>query len=60
MNAIKAQVLADFLAETQEEDEETNFQSHDEKGKNTGWMLYTNGASSDNGSGGGLMIVSQK
>ncbi|GJR76734.1 hypothetical protein Tco_0089099 [Tanacetum coccineum] len=36
MNAIKAQVLADFLAETQEEDEEIDFQSHEEKGKNTG------------------------
>ncbi|GJU05327.1 reverse transcriptase domain-containing protein [Tanacetum coccineum] len=35
-NAIKAQVLADFLAETQEEDEETDFQNEEGKTKNTG------------------------
>nr|GEU68055.1 hypothetical protein [Tanacetum cinerariifolium] len=55
-NAIKSQVLADFLAETQEED----FQNHEDKTKSTGWRLYTNGASSDDGSGASLMIVSPK
>ncbi|GJZ66101.1 reverse transcriptase domain-containing protein [Tanacetum coccineum] len=47
-NAIKAQILADFLAETQEEDDETNFQNQEEKGKITGWKLYTDGASTTN------------
>ncbi|GJV30815.1 reverse transcriptase domain-containing protein [Tanacetum coccineum] len=57
-NAIKAQVLAYFLAENQEEDDEIDFQSQEEKGKNTGWKLYTDGASSDDGPGAGLMIIS--
>ncbi|GJZ96786.1 hypothetical protein Tco_0669120 [Tanacetum coccineum] len=35
-NAIKAQVLVDFLAETQEEDDEIDFQNQEEKGKNLG------------------------
>ncbi|GJR69957.1 reverse transcriptase domain-containing protein [Tanacetum coccineum] len=49
-----------FLAETQEEDEETDFPSQEEKGKNTGWKLYIDGASSSDGSGAGLNIVSPK
>ncbi|GJV40953.1 reverse transcriptase domain-containing protein [Tanacetum coccineum] len=56
-NAIKAQVLADFMAETHEEDEEEDFQNHEDKTKSTGWRLYTDGASSDDGFGAGLMIV---
>ncbi|GJZ77061.1 hypothetical protein Tco_0641733 [Tanacetum coccineum] len=35
-NAIRAQVLVDFLAETQEEDDEIDFQNQEEKGKNLG------------------------
>ncbi|GJZ83606.1 reverse transcriptase domain-containing protein [Tanacetum coccineum] len=46
--------------DTQEEDDETDFQNQEEKGKNTGWRIYTDGASSDNGSWAGLMIVSPK
>ncbi|GJX37094.1 hypothetical protein Tco_0250397 [Tanacetum coccineum] len=57
-NAIKAQVLADFLVETQKEDEETDYQSQEDKTKNTGWKLYTDKTSSDDGSEAGLMIVS--
>ncbi|GKE53800.1 reverse transcriptase domain-containing protein, partial [Tanacetum coccineum] len=57
-NAIKAQIFAKFLAETQEEDDETDFQNQDEKRKSTGWKLYTDRASSSDGSGAGLMIVS--
>nr|GEV49925.1 hypothetical protein [Tanacetum cinerariifolium] len=53
-NAIKAQVLVDFLAETKEED----FQNHKDKTKNKGWRLCIDGASSDDGSEAGLMIVS--
>ncbi|GJY21743.1 reverse transcriptase domain-containing protein [Tanacetum coccineum] len=56
-NAIKAQVLADFLVETQEKDKETDFQDQEDKKLNIGWGLYTDGASSDDSSGAGLMIV---
>ncbi|GJX88081.1 reverse transcriptase domain-containing protein [Tanacetum coccineum] len=56
-NAIKAQVLADFLEETLEEDEEKDFQNQEDKTKNMGWRLYTDGASSDDESRVGLMIV---
>ncbi|GJZ89829.1 reverse transcriptase domain-containing protein [Tanacetum coccineum] len=59
-NAIKAQILANFLVETQEEDDEAAFQSQEDKGKNTGWKLYTNRASSSDGSGASLMIVRPK
>ncbi|GJX88190.1 reverse transcriptase domain-containing protein [Tanacetum coccineum] len=59
-NTIKAKILVDFLAETQEEDDETDFQNQEEKGKSTGWKLYIDGASSSDGSGAGLMIVSPK
>ncbi|GJZ38167.1 reverse transcriptase domain-containing protein [Tanacetum coccineum] len=59
-NTIKAQILTDFLVETQEEDDEATFQSQGDKGKNTGWKLYTDGASNSDGSGAGLMIVSPK
>ncbi|GJZ12314.1 reverse transcriptase domain-containing protein [Tanacetum coccineum] len=47
-----------YFVNTQEEDDETDFQNQEEKGKNTGWRIYTDGASSDNGSWAGLMIVS--
>ncbi|GJR07281.1 hypothetical protein Tco_0530265 [Tanacetum coccineum] len=58
-SAIKAQVLVDFLAETQEEEEETEYQSQRDKTKNAGWRLYTDGASSDDGSGAGLRIAKE-
>ncbi|GJW62697.1 reverse transcriptase domain-containing protein [Tanacetum coccineum] len=48
----------DFLEETQKEDDEIDLQSIEEKGKHTRWKLYTNEASSSDGSGAGLMIVS--
>ncbi|GKD29836.1 hypothetical protein Tco_1240614, partial [Tanacetum coccineum] len=57
-NTIKAQILADFLAETQEEDDETDFQSQEEKGKSMRLKLYNDGASSSDGSESSLMIVS--
>ncbi|GJV89979.1 reverse transcriptase domain-containing protein [Tanacetum coccineum] len=56
-NAIKAQILADFLAKTKKEDEETDFQEQQPRGQNTRWKLYKYGASSGDGSGAGLMIV---
>ncbi|GJW93737.1 reverse transcriptase domain-containing protein [Tanacetum coccineum] len=59
-NAIKAQVLAKFLAETQEEDEDTDFQDQEGKKLNIGLRLYTDGASSDGGSGARLMKVNQE
>ncbi|GJT19869.1 reverse transcriptase domain-containing protein [Tanacetum coccineum] len=57
-STIKAQVLKDFLLETQEEDEETDFQNQEGKPKDTRWRLYTDESSSDDGYGAGLMIVS--
>ncbi|GJR87237.1 reverse transcriptase domain-containing protein [Tanacetum coccineum] len=59
-NAIKVIVLADFMTETQEEDEETDFQDQEDQKTNIGWKLYTDGASSNDGSGDGLMIVSSE
>ncbi|GJV36830.1 reverse transcriptase domain-containing protein [Tanacetum coccineum] len=48
-NAIKAQILA----ETQEEDDETDLQSPEKKGERTGCKLYTDGASTSDGFGAG-------
>ncbi|GKA27754.1 reverse transcriptase domain-containing protein [Tanacetum coccineum] len=45
-NAVKAQILVNFLAETKKEDEETDFQEQQLEGQNTRWKLYTDGASS--------------
>ncbi|GJU95609.1 reverse transcriptase domain-containing protein [Tanacetum coccineum] len=59
-NAIKAKVLVDFQTETQEEDEETDFQDQEDQKTNTRWRLYIDGASSDDGSGARLMIVSSE
>ncbi|GJR89869.1 reverse transcriptase domain-containing protein [Tanacetum coccineum] len=59
-NAIKAQVLTKFLAETKVEDEDTDFQDQEGKKLNIGWRLYTDGASSDGGSRARLMKVSQE
>ncbi|GJS81447.1 reverse transcriptase domain-containing protein [Tanacetum coccineum] len=51
-------ILADFLAETQKEDDETDLQDPKKKGEHTCWKLYTDGASSSDGSRASLMIVS--
>ncbi|GJR28679.1 retrovirus-related pol polyprotein from transposon TNT 1-94 [Tanacetum coccineum] len=56
-NSVKFQIHADFLAETKKEDEETDFQEKQLEGQNTRWKLYTDGASSGDGSEAGLMIV---
>ncbi|GJR50972.1 reverse transcriptase domain-containing protein [Tanacetum coccineum] len=56
-NAVKAHILVDFLAETKIKDEEIDFQEQQLEGQNRKWKLYTDGASSGNGSGAGLMIV---
>ncbi|GKB78901.1 reverse transcriptase domain-containing protein, partial [Tanacetum coccineum] len=57
-NAIKAQILTDFLVETKEEDEETDFKEKQQAEQTIRWKLYTDGASSGDGSGAGLMVVS--
>ncbi|GJW25331.1 hypothetical protein Tco_0039142 [Tanacetum coccineum] len=46
----------DFLAETKEEDEETDFEEKQQTEQTTRWKLYTDGASSGDGSGAGLMV----
>ncbi|XP_071713609.1 uncharacterized protein [Rutidosis leptorrhynchoides] len=59
-HAIKGQVLADFIAETDsvnEEDTKNSTQVITPKIKNEEWKLYTDGASSSDGSGAGLMLV---
>ncbi|XP_071687422.1 uncharacterized protein [Rutidosis leptorrhynchoides] len=59
-HAIKGQVLADFIAETynvNEEDTKNSTQVITLKVENEEWKLYTDGASSSDGSGAGLMLV---
>ncbi|XP_071740833.1 uncharacterized protein [Rutidosis leptorrhynchoides] len=59
-HAIKGQVLADFIAETDsvnEEDTENSTQVITPKIESEEWKLYTDGASSSDGSGAGLMLV---
>ncbi|XP_071709286.1 uncharacterized protein [Rutidosis leptorrhynchoides] len=59
-HAIKGQVLADFIAETDnvnEEDTKNSTQVITPKVENEEWKLYTDGASSSDGSGVGLMLV---
>ncbi|GJR14078.1 reverse transcriptase domain-containing protein [Tanacetum coccineum] len=59
-NSIKGQILADFLAETSptEREEEKNGEAKrkEPEPENT-WKLFTDGASSSDGSGAGLMLV---
>ncbi|GJV88902.1 reverse transcriptase domain-containing protein [Tanacetum coccineum] len=57
-NTVKAHILADFLAETKEEDEETDLQEKQQAEQTTRWKLYTDGASSGDGSDSRLMVVS--
>ncbi|GJT57705.1 reverse transcriptase domain-containing protein [Tanacetum coccineum] len=57
-NIVKAQLLADFLAETKEKDEEIDFKEKQQIDQTTRWKLYTNGASRCDGSRAGLMVVS--
>ncbi|GJR68600.1 reverse transcriptase domain-containing protein [Tanacetum coccineum] len=60
-NLVKGQILADFLAETPSKEEEG---AKDEKAKRKepepekAWKLFTDGASSSDGSGAGLILVS--
>ncbi|XP_071733139.1 uncharacterized protein [Rutidosis leptorrhynchoides] len=59
-HAIKGQVLADFIAETDsvnEEDVKNSTQVITPKIENEEWKLYTDGASSSDGSGAGLILV---
>ncbi|GJR68286.1 reverse transcriptase domain-containing protein [Tanacetum coccineum] len=57
-NAVKAPILADFLAETKEEDEETDFKEKQQTEQTTKWKLYTDRVSSGDGYGAILTIVS--
>ncbi|XP_071717825.1 uncharacterized protein [Rutidosis leptorrhynchoides] len=62
-HAIKGQVLADFIAETDsvnEEDTKNSTQVITPKIENEEWKLYTDGASISDGSGAGLMLVNPK
>ncbi|PWA78384.1 reverse transcriptase domain-containing protein [Artemisia annua] len=57
-NSIKGQILADFLAETPYEPGKVAKVSEVKPSKEKeAWKLYTDGASSSNGSGAGLMLV---
>ncbi|GKB53139.1 reverse transcriptase domain-containing protein [Tanacetum coccineum] len=62
-NSIKGQILANFLAETSptEREEEKNGEAKrkEPEPENT-WKLFTDGASSSDGSGAGLMLVNPK
>ncbi|XP_071739378.1 uncharacterized protein [Rutidosis leptorrhynchoides] len=57
-NSIKGQVLADFIAETTEEEEMPSTQVIVPPIEHEEWKLFTDGASSSDGSGAGLMLVS--
>ncbi|XP_071695325.1 uncharacterized protein [Rutidosis leptorrhynchoides] len=62
-HAIKGQVLADFITETDsvnEEDTKNSTQVITPKIESEEWKLYTDGASSSDGSGAGLMLVNPK
>ncbi|XP_071695622.1 uncharacterized protein [Rutidosis leptorrhynchoides] len=59
-HAIKGQVLADFIVETDSVNEEhtkNSTQVITPKIKNEEWKLYTDGASISDGSGAGLILV---
>jgi ribonuclease HI len=58
--AIKGQVLADFLVEgtLKEGQEENKILEIKEEGNSTNWRLFTYGASSAEGSGAGLILIS--
>ncbi|XP_071708074.1 uncharacterized protein [Rutidosis leptorrhynchoides] len=59
-HSIKAQVLADFMAETTETDEENNStfaQIITPTVETKEWKRFTNGASSSDGSGAGLTLI---
>ncbi|XP_071736366.1 uncharacterized protein [Rutidosis leptorrhynchoides] len=57
-NSIKGQVFADFIAETIDEGEIPSMQIIVLPIKHEEWKLFTDGASSSDGSGAGLMLVS--
>ncbi|XP_071714972.1 uncharacterized protein [Rutidosis leptorrhynchoides] len=59
-HSIRAQVLADFMAETTETNEESDStfaQIITPPVETKEWKLFTDGASSSNGSGAGLMLI---
>ncbi|GJR93356.1 reverse transcriptase domain-containing protein [Tanacetum coccineum] len=60
-NSIKGQILADFLTETpltkDKEEKEEEIKRKEPEPENA-WKLFTHGASSTDGSGAGLMLVS--
>ncbi|XP_071699231.1 uncharacterized protein [Rutidosis leptorrhynchoides] len=59
-HAIKGQIPADFIAKTDnvnEEDTKNSTQIITPKIESEEWKLYTDGASSSDGSGAGLMLV---
>ncbi|GJU40945.1 reverse transcriptase domain-containing protein [Tanacetum coccineum] len=58
-NSIKGQILADFLALPSENKEAKNEEvKRKEPEPKNAWKLFTNGSSSSDGSGAGLMVVS--
>ncbi|GKC99717.1 reverse transcriptase domain-containing protein [Tanacetum coccineum] len=58
-NLIKGQILADFLALSSENKEAKNEEvKRKEPEPKNAWKLFTNGSSSSDGSGAGLMVVS--
>ncbi|GKD47895.1 hypothetical protein Tco_1276871 [Tanacetum coccineum] len=59
-NSIKGQILADFLVEiptTESKEKETQNARNEELDPENTWKLYTDGASSSDGSGAGLILV---
>ncbi|GKG14049.1 hypothetical protein Tco_0351009, partial [Tanacetum coccineum] len=59
-NSIKGQILADFLAETlpkKDRDIKDREAKRKEPEPENAWKLFTDGASSSDGSGAGLMLV---
>lgn len=56
--SVKGQVLADFLAETDSQEETEPIESGKEAQRgHDWWKLFTDGASSSDGSGAGLMLI---
>ncbi|GJX11073.1 reverse transcriptase domain-containing protein [Tanacetum coccineum] len=62
-NSIKGQILADFLAEIpskESKEKETQHARNEELDPENTWKLYTDGTSSSDGSGAGLILVNPK
>ncbi|GKD81015.1 reverse transcriptase domain-containing protein, partial [Tanacetum coccineum] len=60
-NAVKGQVMADFLSKAPEEEREDLYfwmpEAPSEEDETESWMLFTDGASSLKGSGAGLVLI---